>query len=313
MKMNRLIAALVVAFSLCVVSTKGVIDPYGLPTSLEAVGSLEKFRSWIVTNQMVRVDYAIYFVNLQGQNDFQYNSEGVTFKSHSGFQQFMASNCFRFFNLRRTNMNPTTQVEAVYHASYYLPELNPNRLTDALTVDTAVGIPSAVNSNSFVNLPTQKEYAYIRVPGLQKFVVEVTGLYTNSWPAESGRPIQIPPPGFNPPQFPTELTTNNYVILNRWYSMGTNDVTFTITVGPNTRRYNRFGEALNKPPTVTANSGTITASFSRWATVSIESSPDLHTWTTVTNFVDSSGLGTVSLPMPIKKTCLMEFFRAGAH
>jgi hypothetical protein len=180
-------------------------------------------------------------------------------------------------------------------------------------VDTPIGTPSTVTSNSFVNLPARKEYAYIKVPGLQKFVVEVVGLYTNSWPAEVGRPTQIPPAGFNPPQFPVELTTNNYVILNRWYSLGTNDVTFSITVGFNTRRYNRFGEALNKPPTVTTKSNLIAASFTRWATVSIESSPNNYTWTSITNFVDSSGLGVLSMPMPIKKNYPMEFFRVGAH
>jgi hypothetical protein len=45
----------------------------------------------------------------------------------------------------------------------------------------------------------------------------------------------------------------------------------------------------------------------------IESSPNNYTWTSITNFVDSSGLGVLSMPMPIKKNYPMEFFRVGAH
>ncbi len=313
MKTNRLAATILVAFSLCVVNMRGIEVPTGLPDSIKAVGNLEAFRSWIVTNRQVRANFALYFTTTQGVYDGLGGSETITFKSYTGFQQYMASNCFRLFNQKQSAMNPTTQVESVFDVAYDQPDLNPNGYTYPISIDTPIGKPITVTSNSFVNLPTRKEYAYIKVPGLKKFVVEVKGLYTNSWPAEIGRPAQIPPIGFNPPQFPPELTTNNYVILNRWYSLGTNEVTFSITVGPNTRRYNRFGEALDKPPIATISGSNITASFARWATVSIESSSDLSNWSMVTNFVDSNGLGTISMPMPIKKNCPMEFFRVGAH
>lgn len=298
---NRLIAAILVALSLGVVNTEGV-DPQAPPASLP-IGSAEEFRSWIVTNRRVHVECALYFVNKSGVPDAQGTFGWTAFSSYAVYQRYIASNSLSILNQCKERIDPSIPIDAVYWVSYYLPDIKPIGVVDALNIDTSVGLASAVTSNSFVNLPVRIERAYINIPNLKKFTVEVKGLHTYSWPPGTGvSPKFIPPP---------EFTTTNYVVLNPWYSFGTNDATFSITVGNITRRYNRFGEAFDQPPIVKLNGSNLTASFARWANITVESSSNFTSWNVVTNWNDVVGTGSFS--MPINRNKPMEFFRVGAH
>lgn len=307
MKTNRLIAAIMAAFALGVVNTKGV-ETQALPASLP-IGSVEAFRSWIVTNQMVSVNNILYFTNTSGVLEGGGTFGGKNFNSYLAYQQFTGSNSLSLFNQLRSSMDSSKMLRFAVTVKYYIPELG--GLVQTLLIHTNIGIVSTITSNSFVTAPVENELSYVHVAGLQQFTVEVSGLYTNSWPAIVGRPQQSPPAGFTPPIFPPELTTNNYVVLNQWYSMGTNDVTFSITTDGKTRRYNRFGEAFDRPPVMSIHGNVISASFTRGATITFESSPNLINWNPVATFIDSGAFGNCSIQYNSTQPKL--FFRAGSH
>lgn len=307
---TRFFAALTTAFLfLCVDKTRGTDNQ--LPPASLPVGSPTVFRSWIVTNQIVQVNNRLYYTATNGQAGDWGNFGWKTFSSYPSYQQFTSSNFFRVFNEARTFMDANKQLRQFVLVEYYIPDLDINYAIRVMEINTNIGIVSTITSNSFLSAPSLMELGYVRVPGLQRFVVEVNGLYTNSWPAQPGRPPQTPPLGFNPPQFPTELTTNNYVVLNKWYSMGTNQATFTIVTPALTRRYNRYGERLDVPPTIRVSNDCALVSFVRGATITIECSSNFVNWTTVTNFTDHAAIGAYS--MPINKSQPCTFFRAGSR
>ncbi len=293
---------------LCVDSMKGFDQP-ALPASLP-MGSVEAFRSWIVTNQVIHYNNAIYFTNTSGELEGYGNFGAKNFNSYTTYLQFTGSNSFNLFNSRRSAMDPDKMLQFFVTIDYYIPEIAQVGWAGwvrALYLEANVGLVSSITSNSFVTVNPKYEFVYMNVPGLEQFKVEVKGVYSNSWPA------QIAGPGTqsdSPTQFPPEFTTNNYVVLNSWYSMGdTNETRISIKVGGKTRRYTQFGQPLDKNPTVTIKPESLFASFARGAQVTIESSTNMINWTSVTNFSDTKGTGFISLPYT--KNQPREFFRVG--
>lgn len=289
----------------CVVNTKGFDSPT-LPASLP-MGSVEIFRSWIVTNQIVGVDCSLYFTNKSGEAEAWGNFGGKTFKTYRAYQQFVATNGLGIFTEHYSTIDLSKSVRFVHGIFYSIPELKPNDIVECLRVNTNIGLASSITSNSFLNLPTQTEFAQIHVPGLEKFVVEVKGVYTNSWPAPIiGPGVQSD----SPTKFPTELTTNNYVVLNPWYSIGdTNETRITIQVGGNIRKYTKFGSPLDKPPVMAITKNYVTASFARGAWVTFETSSDRINWSSITNISDSDGIGSISISYT--KNQPQQFYRVG--
>lgn len=303
----RFLAAFVVAYALCVVNTEAAVGS-PLPSKLPMMGSDLAFRTWIVTNQMVSVGTYVLYTNDTGLliNGFGY-LKGLTFRSESEYQSYVRSNGFRLFMSNSNSFPQTKPLHFLIDVGYYLPDLDSGGPIYVMNVHKQIGLPATVTSNSFVgNIPFQ-EHAYFRVPDLEAFTVEVRGLYTNSWPRIVGRHdgANLVPPA------PLELTTNNYVVLNPWYSVGTNqtEVRISIKVGGKTRWYTQFGESLDSTPAIRLTGNTIECSFARGAIATIETSTNLAYWSSFTNFSDLKGVGSFSVTIP--KDQPRKFFRVG--
>lgn len=309
MKMNRLIAALMVAFSLCVVSTKGSIGD-GPPNKLPMLGSVGAYRGWIVTNQILSVSTSVRYTNGSGLLVGPGNLKGIKFASEASYQSYIRSNGFRIFSENVNLFDPAKPLFFVVDIGYGLPELDQSGVVLVTRVRKAIGLPSTVTSNSFAESVPFDEHAYVSVPGLQAFRVEVRGLYTNSWPATSGKSSNSGDANVIS-LFPPELTTNNFVVLNPWYSMATNgtEVRIAIMVNGKTTWYSQFGEVLNNVPTIRLIGNSLNCTFAKGARVAVETSTNMVQWSSFTNFSDLGGVGSISVPMTNDRP--RQFFRVG--
>lgn len=307
MKTNRLIAAIVVALAFCVVSTKATVGS-GPPNKLPMMGSVTAFRSWIVTNQMLSVSVSVRYTNNAGILVGPGNLKGIKFVSEDSYQSYIRSNGFRIFSENAASFDPSRPLYFVVDIGYGLPDLDPSGVVLVTRVRKPIGLPSTVTSNSFVGSVPFNEHAYVSVPGLQRFTVEVGGEYTYTWAPTAGK-VTTNVNVISPPA--PELTTNNYVVLNPWYSMGTNqtEVRISVTADGRTMSYSQFGESLNTPPTISLSRGNLSCTFTRGALVSLETSTNLWHWSVMTNWSDLGGIGFSSFS--ITENQPQQFFKVG--
>jgi len=302
---NLLIATLVVTFFLCVVDTEGVDLPT-LPARL-SIGSFTALNEGAVTINGQSFGTTLYYTNNAGVFDSRTSGLGTQFQSFATYKAYTISNTFWMFSQFRPEMDPNKVLRWRIYVGF--GEQSLGNTFNSLVCDTKIGTVSSVTSNTFANAfnPTNI-CAIVPVQGLQQFMVEVKNIYTNSWPAPINQSSRSRVESVLP-YFPPERTTNNVVILNPWYSLGTNEVRFTIKAGGKTRRYTQFGDALDTPPVVAMTNECVTASFARGALARVESSTNLVNWTIVANISDTEGLGFISLPYTINKPC--QFYRVG--
>jgi len=302
---NLLIATLVVTFFLCVVDTEGVIIPLPppppAPPVMLSIGSFDALNEGAVTNEEQAFGTTLFYTNNAGVRNSSGSGFGGKFPSFEAYKAYTISNAFSIFSEWKPFMDPNK----VLRWRSYVGYATLGNAFNSLECDIKLGLVSLITSNTFANAfdPTNL-CTIIPVKGLEQFVVEVKGLYTNSWPAQGQLARQV-----IPSPFPPERTTNNIVVLNLWYSLGTNEVRFTIKAGEKTRRYTQFGDPLDVPPVIRMTTDCITASFARGALARVESSTNLVNWTIVANISDTEGLGFISLPYTINKPC--QFYRVG--
>lgn len=308
---NRLLAALVVALAFCVVNTRATDSQ--VPPALIHIGTDQEMFEGAVNNVNHAFGTNLKFTNItNGTADSRpAYSVGLAagFPSFAAYTSFTISNNYYHFLRFKPLMDPSKELKLYTYVVY---AYDTGGTVVSLESRPTVGIVSAITSNSFVSAfaPTNL-CVVIPIPGLEEYVMEVPGVYTNSWPATAGRPAQTPPPSLNLVTFPPELTTNGVVVINSIWGRHAFDLRVSIKVGGVKYHYTQFGSKLGSPPTLNLSLTSVSSQFSRGARVTIMTSTDLRSWLTATNFSDLSGVGQFSLPYSKNQPRL--FYKVGVR
>ncbi len=301
---TRFLAIFVIALCFRAVNTEAAVGS-PLPNRL-SIGSDAALKEGAVTNGSRSATTLLYYTNNAGQLKVAQLPQGqLQFVSYEAFRMYAISNASKVFNAWKTNMDGGTTLRWIALIGYIEP-VEGNAFYSLIS-DVKIGPISTITSNLFAtSLNLTNNSVIVPVSGLQGFSVEVRGVYTNHWPTTSGRTginiVQPPPP---------ELTTNNVVVMNPWYCRGTNatEVRISISAGGTTAWYTQSGDRLG--PSTLSMTNNLSCSFARGAIVQIESSTNLTSWSTVTNFSDLGKVGFISIP--INRNRPREFFRVGTR
>lgn len=294
------------------ISSAVAIELPSMPKSLP-IGSAQAIREWIVMNNiqggspLINFDYSVYYTDNLGRPGSRGQSVWTSFPSYPAYQRFIASNSFRIFNEVFPAMQVGTTVRFVSGAAYILPDLSED-FVEGMRISTNIGLASLVTSNSFIGRTPYDARMYIRMQGIQTFKVEVRGIYTNTWPADPNRPKQTPPPELGFAVFPSELTTNNWLVLNPWYCDGSKDTTFTLSTPGKTNHFGRYGErrfevGVDNAPLMSSVQGKMAFSYAPGSVVTIQSLTNAtSSWKSYTNFTDTGMIGYNYMPIDTRES-----------
>jgi hypothetical protein len=180
----------------------------------------------------------------------------------------------------------------------------------SMLIDTNYVRLSGISSNSLLSMSPILEIVTIPVTNIERLTIEVdcSTHYKYTWSATAPAIIEGIP--LSPLK---ERTTNNFVVLNRWYSLGQYKTRFTIQSGGHTNVYTQLGSLLAGPKLKMVDSShldvTITSSGSD---TTIEVSNNLKDWRP---FVTLDGLSDseVNKQILVPNYLSRQFFRAKAH
>ncbi|GEM_PF-6592761 len=274
-------------------SSAPMLTPNYLP-----VKDLQTVREWAVTNEQFR-QFVGFDLNYQDAVSGEWYSEGwpyqaVRFHSYADYEDFMVEHCMNILSDIRTqkNVGPEIDLWAMVDAWEPIP---PTIMIEAFFMQI-----NEITADSFRNLPPKFIQAWVSVPGLQKFEVTLDGV--------DQHPTLYP-------QFP------GFILIEQQFLFATNNWVFKITANDQTATYDKYGSLIIPTISLIINrsNSTLTVSLPEDIGVLIESSPDLKTWSAVTEIPPASKPNFTSIEISATKASrlpaqqAMQFYRATPH
>ena len=284
------------------------VIPAGLPARL-SIGSMPEFLDGIATNQELLVNGFIGTILLYQQtnglwiDNIQTVYEGTRYSSYDDYKARMVNDVLalrsyvladRTYNGGDVGVNSTISVDDI----------------DGPYINTYVGPISGLDSNKLYALQPDFVNAYLVVPvtNLVKLEIRVPDSsppYSFVW--SNGVATTSP----NPSPFPKECTENywvtvngsplnpgtNHVILNPWYSMGTNATRITMSTANGQVTYTGSGDSIAPPVVQMLDRSHLRIISTRGANTTVESSPSPNgPWTVFTTLNGSTNDVIVDIP-----------------
>lgn len=238
-KMISVVIAMFVVVTSCFGQPKPsfYVPPPGLPKDLQ-IGSINMVLNHAVTNFESEVNLFIQSASGYGK----VNTIHGPFKSYADFQYQLMTNCWYMFSFQNWNqtLSPDEDLTVIVLYLYQLADL---KYYSSFSINTNIGHIKDISEKSFMDLPPVGVVnTVIPVLDLQKFSIEVPGVYTNHWDRHTAAK--------DVDGFPPELTSAITVSLSEWYSIGTN-ATITIATSKESAQYT--GDGGKKVPPVFRN------------------------------------------------------------
>lgn len=274
-----------------------------LPLSLEMMGSEEKFLDYCVSALPVVHGIKVEYDSTNGvRRGIQIPSIGTTqFVSYAEFRNFFTAGgmFLRGELLKRSDI--ASGITFIARTIYYFPE---GDVVGTVSVLTNLGPLSGITYDSFYNVRHRFAHAVIPVPNLKRFSVQVNSDPSYSYTWTQGTQEKIT--SIVPPPLP-ELTESNYVVLNDWYSVAGARARFEFETPDQIRTYTQHGDAMSQTWSRMTHPSQLEVFLPKGSETTVEWSPDLLQWQSLTNLTWS--LGKDHVVIPVNQNLPKAFFR----
>ncbi|MGO8677846.1 MAG: hypothetical protein ACLQVX_18495 [Limisphaerales bacterium] len=282
------------------------VVPAGLPARL-SIGSMPEFLDGIATNQASLngqgnwVCTILTFQDTNGQWSDRYQTDQVRtrYVSYNDYKSHVVSDVLAL--QRKVSADPTYNGSNVWvFTGFSVDDIT------SLDMHGNVGLASEITSNAVEAL--QPDYCALVVPvtNLVKLEIRVPDSsppYSFVW--SNGVATTSP----SPSPFPAEYTENycvnngtlnlgtNHVLLNQWYSMGTNATRITMSTAKGQVTYTGLGDPIAPPVVRMLDRSHLHVASARGANTTVESSPELNgPWSVFTTLVNQTNDVIVEIP-----------------
>lgn len=320
MKTTRMMAAVIlIAFTALFANFARGQEPVtlvnGLPNRLP-IGNHRDYLEWIVTNSVAGVGAGITYTNTRNEvvELIPWINE-VELHSYSDFRSWVdrAGNLI-IDSLRkatgRDQISPQSQIRFYASLQHRFPDSTKYGYgAEVMSIYSLIGKLSEVDSNTFSQLPLNRYYTMIGIPGLNKIEINVPNkhyvLWSNGVAKYTYNGLANQADGFIPPK---EYLIPNLVALAPWYSTNRYPgvrITLGTTNGVE-RTYTGLGYRLNVDLQMSRSN--LIVRGARGSEAVIEWSEDLLYWQSYTNVAVPEITGRIDIPIDRSLPC--RFFRA---
>lgn len=230
------------------------------------------------------------YTNYQNERIKPNVSGTFVFNSFASCQDAIQDKAYEIFNLIIQSNNCASTIN-FFAWMVYLDDIN-----GGFTVNTNIGRIDKISRQSFRQRPRFAN-ALVPVNNLQRYTLEVTGVYTNQWTPAAGWSRSSTPYSY-------EHATTTNIMFNEWYSYGMRRARFTIVDNGVTNTFTQHGALLSQPSANVRRSGDMMVfdvTIPKGADVSVILSPSIAltktNWTTI-NYPWSTPFTSISYSMP---------------